>query len=298
MEVENTEVTETPSAPPPEAPQEQPAEQPQERPTGFDPVEFTPEQKARVDRIYGNMKRYESKWKEQEQANEILIQKFNELSQNQQQIVTHLQTSDYHDAETRLRADRDAAWQKGDMQAYNKANDELGDIRIKKATAAIQQVQPKPQQQPRNLNGQDVVNGALDRGHVNNAEASVVNAWMGETDSNGEFKRPWVNADDPRNLEASRVAEAVLVSPMFANKPMAEKLKEIDRRMGVQNSPGQNVLPAGNLTRTRQNNTIKISPEIERIAIRTKFGGPNAKSDQDHIDAWKRAVSKSQGGKR
>lgn len=55
--------------------------------------------------------------------------------------------------------------------------------------------------------------------------------------------------------------------------------------MGVKQNNPQNVL-GGNLTRPQKTNTIKLSPEIERMAILKKFGGPKAKSDAEHVKAY------------
>lgn len=268
------------------------------KPAGFDPVEFTPAQLERFNRVYGNMKRYEGKFKEQEQANHILADQLRQVMDGQQQIVSHLQVSDFQEAEGRLAADRDAAWTKGDVNAFNAANDKLHEIKTQRLLAAQQQKnQPKPQvQQQRGVDGERIVNGALDKGSLDSAEANIARSWMAETDQSGSLKRPWTQQTDPRNYSAALEAQAVFNSPLYADKSMVDKLREVDRRMGIQTQQqgGQSVLPAGNLTRPSKTNNIKLSPEIEKLAIRTKFGGPKAKSDQDHIEAWKRAVTKSQ----
>lgn len=278
---------------------ETPAEQPTEaKPEGFDKVEFTPEQLARVNRIYGNMKRYEGDFKQQKELNDALVREFQTLRQEQSQIVNHLQNSDYKDAETALSQQRTEAWNKGDLDAYNTANDKINQIRIDKGISdklAKSQVRPQPQQQ--GVNGNQVVDRATSQGVLTHDEANITRAWMEETDPMGNFKRPWASdPSDPKNYAAALEAQAVFNSPLYASKPISEKLKEVDRRMGIQTqAPRSNVLPAGNLTNGIRTNTIKLDPAIEKIAIRTKFGGPKAKSDQDHIDAWKKAVAKSKG---
>lgn len=271
------------------------------KPSGFDRVEFTPEQKQRVDRIYGNMKRYENDSKEQRALNERLVQTLTDLQQSQHQIVNHLQVSDFQEAEGRLSSERDAAWGRGDINAYNTANDKLNEIKVQKLLSDREKrTQPRQQpvpQKPSGVNGDRIVNDGLERSTVTNVEANIAKSWMVETDPSGNLKRPWTNESDPRNYAAALEGQAVFNSPQWADKPIADKLREIDRRMGTQNvQAGQNVLPAGHLTRPSQNNNIKLSPEIEKIAIKTKFGGPKAKSDQDHIDAWKKAVLKQSKG--
>lgn len=267
------------------------------KPAGFDRVEFTPEQKARVDRLYGNMKRYESDSKEQRELNQRLVNELTAIQQGQQQIVSHIQGNDYQEAESRYDAERDAAWNKGDLKAFNAANDKIHEIKTKRLLA---QQQPKPiqQQQPqRDNSGDRIVNRAIDQGEINSVDANIARSWMAETDATGNLKRPWTQGNDPRNYAAALEGQAVFNSPNWSDKPIADKLREVDRRMGLQTqqqTTGQNVLGAGNLTMGKQNNNIKLPPEIEKIAVRTKFGGPKAKSDQDHIEAWKKAVLKSQ----
>lgn len=271
-----------------------------EKPAGFDRVEFTPEQKARVDRIYGNMKRYESDAKELREYNQRLIDTVNQLAQGQQQIVSHLQGSDFQEAEARLAADRDAAWAKGDVNAFNTANDKLHEIKTQRLLAA-QQTKTQPQQpqlqKPNGIDGERIVNASLEKGSIDPTEANIARSWMMQADTTGNLLRPWTQPNHPNNYAAAKEADAVFNSPMFADKSMADKLREVDRRMGIQTQQqnGQNVLPAGNLTRGKQTNNIKLDPKIADIAVKTKFAGRDPKlTSQDHINAWQKAVAKNQ----
>lgn len=279
------------------------SEQPTEKPAGFDPVDFSPAQLERFNRVYGNMKRYETDAKELKEDNQRLIDTVKQLAQGQQQIVSHIQGNDFQSAESKLAADRDAAWQKGDVNAFNSANDKLHEIKTQRLLA--QQI-PKQQpqvQQPQKTNGFDgerIADSAVDKGSINPAEANIAKSWMTQTDNSGNLLRPWTQPADSRNYAAALEAQAVFNSPMFHDKSMADKLREVDRRMGTQSQPsGQNVLGAGNLTRGKPNSNIKLDPKIEDIAVRTKFAGKDPKlTAQDHINAWQKAVTKSKGGAR
>lgn len=274
-------------------------------PDGFNRVDFSPEQQARIDRLYGNMKRYEGDAKELREINQQLINTVQQLHQGQSQIVSHLQSSDFQEAESKLRSDRDTAWQKGDMNAYNTASDKLNDIKIQK-NINQEKIKAQPVRQPVQPQNGRIVNPSLEQRPLSEAEANIARSWMSETDTTGNLKRSWTNANDPKNYAAALEGQAVFNSPQWADKPIADKLREIDRRMGTQTTQatgGQNVLPAGNLTRGSKPNNIgnvKLDSDIEKLAIKTKFGGPKAKTDQDHVDAWKRAVLKSnaKGAKR
>lgn len=272
-----------------------------DKPAGFDPIDVktaTPEQiEARLNRLYGNMKRFEGGEKQQRELNEALVREITTIRQGQSELVSHLQNADYQDAEARLASQRTDAWNRGDFEGFNAANDKINDIKIKKNLAEATKTQPRQQPAQQGVNGNQVVERAASQGVMTPDEVNVTKAWMEETDQTGNFKRPWASdTSDPKNYAAALEAQAVFNSPLYANKPMAEKLREVDRRMGIQQQPVRsNVLPAGNLTNGVRTNTIKLDPAIEKIAIRTKFGGPKAKSDQDHIDAWKKAVAKSKG---
>lgn len=298
--IEQSVSREAPSTESQSAPQQ---EQSTGKPEGFDPVDVntaSPEQiKARIDRLYYNTKKYENSYNEQRNLNEALVQEFQKLQQQQSQIVNHLQVSDFADAESRLNSDRDAAWQKGDVKAFNEAIDKLTEIKVKKALVETQRQtvrQPQPVQQQRQA--------PSNQPQISSEEQNIAQAWMSETDASGNLRRPWTEPYDPRNALAIQHGEIVFKDPLFANKPIAEKFREIDRRMGVQTQQtnGQSVLGAGNLTRgTKTNNmaSIKLDPKIEDIAVRTKFAGKDPKfTAQDHINAWKKAAVKSKEGAR
>lgn len=277
------------------------AEQTQEqKPTGFDPVEFTPEQKARVDRIYGNMKRYETAAKkvpELEQANQVLAEQLRILNETQGKVINHLQISDFQDAEQQLKTQRQKAWTDGNSALYDEANDKLRDLSVRRAMTEMQ-TQQRPQQIPqpqmRAVNGEAVIDLAVKQGAVTNEEATAYRAWMAESDETGSPKRPWISEHDPRNMAAASEGRAVFNNPAYANMSFAQKLQEIDRRMGVRMQQGQNVLPNGNLTAPRKNSNVKLTDYEAKIAIKTKFGGPKAKSEADHTEAYRQAKIRSQ----
>lgn len=280
-----------------------------EKPEGFDPVDVrtaTPEQiEARINRLYGNVKKNEKDAREARQANEILIARFQELANNQQQIVTHLHETNYHEAENTLRQQQRAAWDKGDLETYHAATEKLVEVKAQKAVAAREAKQQKPnenrpQMADRAVSATDVINLAVQSGEINDSEANIYRSWANEADPYGNPKRPWVNETDIRNSTAAFEGRAVFNNPAFANKSFAEKLREVDRRMGLAQQPqqGSNVLPAGNLTGQRKTSNVKLSQMEETIAIKTKFGGSKAKSDEDHKQAYLQAKIKHSSEKR
>lgn len=273
-----------------------------EKPSGFDKVEFTPEQMERVNRLYGNMKRYENQANELKEINSKLIETVSQVQQEQSKVVSHLQFKDFETAESKLKDDARQAYAKGDLDGWFSANQRLSDIQVKKSMADVSRPQsPIQQQQPRQqaISPDDAINMALQKGDVSQEEANIYRAWVNETDASGSIKRPWINPSDIRNSSAAFEGRAVFGNPTFAGKSFADKLKEIDRRMGLAHQQnGNSVLPAGNLTRGTNTNKVLVSDYEARVAVRTKFGGPKAKSDDDHIEAWRQAKIKSAKGGR
>lgn len=277
-----------------------------DKPEGWDRIDFTnatPEQiEKRFSRLYGQTKTLQ---RDIGQYKSIAQQQFdliNELQQGHHQIVSHIQNDDFSRAENQIKTQRDEAFQRGDMQGFNAANDRLIQINTQRAVADLQkQNQPKqntqPQQNEAYIQVNDV-NDAVSKGVISHADASVYDSWSNQTDTYGEPLRPWVNKSDPRFQVAELEGQAVFNNPAFRNKSMAEKLSEVDRRMGINSrQPSQAVLGSGaNLTRGKQQSNIKLSPFAEKLAVKTKFAGPG-KSEAEHLEAYRQQIFKTRGSK-
>lgn len=251
-------------------------------------VEFTPEQQKRVNTLTKKLSSVERETQEYRNIAKQQYDLINELRQGQGQIVAHLQQTNFVEAESQIKAQRKEAYARGDIDAVDQLNDKLSDIKLQKK---FQENQPKQQARP--VQPQipqqpvDVMESAVRRGEISRSDADVFEAWQNETDTNGNPLRPWTNERDQRNAAAAYEGRAVFSNPSLQNKPFAEKLKEIDRRMGLQQqSVGQGVMPSGNLTRGGKNSNVKLSEFAENIAVRTKFAGPKA-SRAEHIEAYR-----------
>lgn len=261
-------------------------------------VEFTPEQQKRINTLtkkMGNYERESNEWKTVAKQQYDLI---NELRNGQQQIVNHLQTTNFADVEYQLKTQRKEAFARGDMDAVDEVNDKLTEIKLTKKTAELQaKLQPaRPIVQPNFTS--DPVEQAVQQGTLSRNDAEVYQAWVNETDQYGNLVRPWTGERDSRNSSAAAEGKAVFSNPVYQNKPFAERLKEIDRRMGMTNQQmQQGVLPAGNLTRGGKNSNVKLSSYAENLAIKTKFAGPG-KSNSDHIEAYRKQMAEVRGAKR
>ncbi len=266
------------------------------KPEGYDVVDFSPDQQKRFDKVYKDLKGYQ---RETHELRKIAKEQFDVIEQlrtGQNQIINHLQTSDYAQAESILKTQRQEALNKGDLAAFDELNDRLADIKIQRKLAERTEKERPQQPVQAGVNGVDVVNHAVQKGSITQQDGEAYRAWANETDDSGNLKRPWVNEYDHRNRAAAIEGQAVFNNPSFASKPFAEKLREIDRRMGVANkqATGSNVLSGGNLTRGNRANTIKLTPYQEKIAVKTKFAGPG-KSSQEHLEAYKAQIAATRG---
>lgn len=261
-------------------------------------VEFTPEQQKRINTMtkkMSNLERSSNEWQTVAKQQYELI---NELRTGQAQIVNHLQSTNYVEAESQLKSQRKDAYARGDIEAVDQINDKLTDIKLARKTAEFQaKQQPVRPVQP-NLSAPDPVETAVQQGTLSRNDAEAYNAWVNETDQNGNLVRPWTNERDPRNQSAAAYGKAVFSNPAYQNKPFAERLKEIDRNMGIANRQGQqNVLSTGNLTGNTKNSNVKLSLYAESVAVKTKFAGPG-KSNADHIEAYRKQMAEVRGAKR
>lgn len=260
-------------------------------------VDFTPEQLKRVNAL---TKKASTAEQRASQAMQVLKEQsdlINELRNGQSQIVSHLQNTNYADVEAQLKNQRKEAYARGDIEAVDVANDRLLEIKLARETAKLQaKAQPaKPVQQQSYA---DPVDTAVQQGTMSRDDAEAYRAWVNETDNYGNSVRPWTNETDARNAAAAAEGKAVFSNPAYRNKPFAERLKEIDRRMGLTNQQSQQgVLPAGNLTRGGKNSNIKLSTYAENLAVKTKFAGPG-KTNADHIEAYRKQISEVRGAKK
>lgn len=263
----------------------------EEKPEGWDQVELTPEQQKRFNRLYGQVKGFERTIKDYEKIMREQSELLDKLDKNQNVIVNHLQETDFVKTEKMLKEQRKEAFNKGDLETYDDLTDKINDIKIQKKLSEKEVKEPRKKV----TSGEDFVNRGIQKGTISEEDLEVYRAWASETDENGNLLRPWVNAADFRSRDAVMEGSAVFNKSSFVNKPFADKLKEIDRRMGIENQRATGgVLPGGNLTRGKSTNTIKLSPQEEHIALKTRFAGPG-KSSQEHIEAYRKQIAKMRG---
>ena len=170
------------------------------KPEGWQQVDFSPEQQARFNRVFRELKDYQ---RETFELRDIAKQQFDvieQLKQGQNQIVSHIQNNDFDKAENILKNQRREAYERGDLAAVDEVNDRLSEIKIQRKLSdltekAKQQNALKQQQtqqiQQRPVSGDDIVTHAVRTGAITLSDADVYKAWAGETDQYGNLLRPW-----------------------------------------------------------------------------------------------------------
>ncbi len=219
-------------------------------------------------------------------------------------VVDHLQDKSLNDAEADAKRQLRIAHETNDTDAFISANDRLAEIKARKVALEQQKKQQKPAKETQQrvpASASQIANDAMSGGEINQEDAQIISAWQEESDDSGNLLRPWAHArtedpkSDPRYVQALINAQAVWSDPRFATTQ--QRVAEMDRIMGTpKRNPSQNVM-GGQLTTPRKSAKLTISPEAQKIAIRTKFGGPKAKSDADHIEAYRKQIEKYEASK-
>lgn len=287
----------------------EPSQAPQERTPGYNQIDFktaSPEEvEKRFNRLYGQVKSNQRTLSEYQSIAQQQSQLISDLQSGVGMVANHLQTTAFKDSEERANAKFAAAMESGDVKAITAANNELAEIKARQMAAEQlkQQLPKQTQQQPREQvksynNAREVSSDALAEGDISPQEKEVLDAWSGETTDSGSTIRPWItnSTGDPNDPDPDYVKAWVVANKVFANQNLNfnQKLAEIDRQMGVSKSQGGQTVLAGKFTNKSKTSKITLSPEIERVAVRNKFGGPKAKTDAEHIQAYREQMQKVQ----
>lgn len=291
-------------------------EQKPDKPPGYYPVDFdgVPDDKAkamkeRYDYFYKQHKTMERKDSERERAlreyREIAAEQsrqINELTNATGQIVDHIEARTIGESEDSIKKAMKDAFEAGDTSKYVDEQSRLIELQTKKATMAKKNSQPnqKTETQQQAYAGYDaskIASDAVSGGEITHDEARIVDGWQSESDQIGQPLRPWAfnpgggipQSGSPYDTALKEMA-SILQNPTYKNLTIDKKLEELDRRMGTKKSGGSQNVMGGSLNSIQKTNTIKLSPEIERYAVRSKFGGSKAKSDADHIAAYRKQM--------
>lgn len=276
---------------------------------GWETVDFKTDPPEKIEkrfhRLFGQVKGLQRDVMDRDDLLKQQSEVINRLSQRTEQVVSHIQNQDLEAAETKLRQARKEARERGDEDALDEINEKFIEIKAEKKLRAAQAKQqtPAPNGQQRPQNAAEAARYAASQGQLGEDDQEFIQVWQEETDEAGEPLRPWAHASDPQYNSALIEAKAVFSNPKFARKSMAEKLEEVDRRMGLERKEAaQEVMPSGrpsaNLTRANGNRNmrgVQISDRAASMAVRTKFAGPG-KSNDEHIEAYRQQIARVRGG--
>lgn len=296
------------------------------KPRGYDPVDISDlseeKQKQLNDRfshyhkqvkeLENRTRQYESRMAEwQENAAKQIL----DLTNGVTQIVDHIEDNTINNTEASIKNAMKQALESGDVSKYVEEQAKLISLQAKKLNTKKQpsvekeekqqQKQNQPEQQLSKgqleyVNAVQVAHEAFNNGELTSDDAFYVEQWQNEKNENGEAKRPWAfdsaggipQPGSPMDRAMKELA-SIVISPSFSNKPIQDILSELDRRMGVKqpNYKNNQTVLSGSLTSHKNASSIKLSPEIEKVAIRMKFAGPG-KTDAEHIAAYKKNAEK------
>lgn len=276
-----------------------------DKPAGYKPVDLSglpPEVKERVDYLYRQVKDNDRTVREYRQIAAEQSRQIQELATGFNGVVTHLQDKNIDDSEETITTQMNAAFERGDNKAYLEAQKKLINLGVEKRIIAEKKTvqQPQQRQQAQPMDAREIANRAQSEGELSPNDYRTTEAWQNEKDESGNFIRPWsrtpdVNNPDPMFVQALTETKAVFTNSRFSGLSYEEKLAEVDRRMGVAKRVTSQTVTGGGLNGRAKMSKVTLSPDIEKLAIRTRFGGPKAKTDAEHIEAYRKQLEKVKG---
>lgn len=226
-------------------------------------------------------------------------------------VVNHLQNQTFAQTETQLKAQLRQARDTGDLDLENEIQDKLSELRFQKQSAKEFKIKPKEKNETNRManagtpSAMQIANEAAMDGDITDEDMQVIGAWTEEKSSNGQLLRPWsVNKGtetnpDPQYIAGLATAQAVWINPRFKNATVEQKLAEVDRLMGTEKHTNGQAVMGGGFTPRTKSNTLRLTPQQERIATKTKFGANRgAKSDAEYIEAYRKQLESTRKGAR
>ena len=225
--------------------QEEQEEEEKEEKQGTDFVELTPEQEARFNRIYGNMKQYERVNAQLLRDQKVLLQKTERLQEKVDGVVQ----DSTEQRLASLRAEKTAAYEAGEIDRVVDIDEQIAQAR------EVKTPEPEPEPEPEGLPA-----------HI----AVAIEHWSSEIGENGlDYIRPWAHPGHPKFNEVARIGQQVMDDPSFASTQ--DVLDEIDKRMLAtlpkkeRTSP---VLPGDLIASPKKSTPTKLSVDQKDAAHR------------------------------
>ena len=178
--------------------------------------ELTPEQQARFDRIYGNMKQ-----------NERVIAQQGDMLKTAMDRLRKMEGREAGNIVEDLKAAKVQALDEGDNARV---------VEIDAKLAQAQSLRTRIDEPP--IHQVPVQEQSL----TADQEGALVQ-WAQEADTNGNALRPWANPAHPEYAKVTRLAEAALADPSLVTQAQAGNMKpilaEVDRMMGLKRNTGR-----------------------------------------------------------
>lgn len=284
-----------------------------EKHPGYNPIDVetaAPEQvKERLNYLYRQVKDGNKTVNQYRQVAAEQSRQIEELTKGFNGVVNHLQTKSLDDNEEALTQLMNTAFEKGDNKGYLDAQKKLIKLGVDKEILTQRQTQSKqtqqqPVQQQRNYDAASrIADDAASEGVISSEDARLTEAWQNEKDENGNQIRPWsktANAEhpDPLYTAALREAQAVFTNKRFENLTHEEKLAEIDRRMGTPKRVTAQTVTGGGLNGRGKVSKVTLSADIEKMVLRTKWGGSKHKTDEERLSAYRQQLVKVRGARK
>lgn len=177
----------------------------------FDYVELTPDQQRRFNRLYAQVKTNEA-------VNKQLIEDNKKLLTKVMQIESQNIDRELSEAMNKLRAEKQRAYENGDVKAIDKVDDEIYELKEK---------QRKYKEET------EAVNKDLETVKLDPHTVERVKEWGAETNSDGELLRPFVNPNHKDHKRFLRITEFVLTDPEMEGKSEDDMFEAVDKALKV-----------------------------------------------------------------
>lgn len=266
-----------------------------DKPAGYDPVDLSdlPEDKRqavedRIKYMYGQVKGNERALKEFREYKDIAAEQariIEELQNGMGSVVEHLHTQEYAETESQIKAQMRQAHETGDTDAFIELNEKLSELKLeKKLQEKEKKTAPAQKSATPNTNSQSAISAE---------ESSVIESWQQERDSSGNLIRPWAfDTAGEDYINALQEANVIFNSPKYRNLSVDKKLEKLDERLGVKKSTSSQTVMGGGFTTNNRGAKVIMTDKQKEIAVRTRYGGSKAKTDAEHIEAYRKQIEK------
>lgn len=242
---------------------DQPAEQDQSEDEGQEEkpkkewVEFTPEQQAKFNDVYKQVKMSDAR-------NQMLTKMLEEQQKQLDDLKGRFSQTDQAEVERVLKTRLQEAREEGDVDKEFKIMGEINEFLSSQKSKQAEKTKETKQDIP------------------DDPETRYVVALAQETDDSGQPLRPWLSDKHPR-YKSMLTQATIIAAELEAEGETADitkVMKRLDERMNKKPNPRSPDPMGGNLTTSKNSNNIKPKLSAQEKAIAAKLG----MSEADYLD--------------